>query len=233
VDAELLLKSKSVSLLVTVAVLLIWPGADGVTTMVMIELAPTARLPTLQFTVLVPLQLPCVAFDDTKETPAGSVSDTLTLVAAAGPLLVAVMRYERFTPISPGLGEAVFVTKRSALVALTTLRLTDVLCIVEPLCALTLIVWFPKEVPTVVDSVNVEALEVASVMTTLAGLNPAVTPDGNEEALRLTVPVKPANGTIVTLYWAEEPGTTFFDVGATLTAKSGVVDAGEEATKVL
>lgn len=57
VDAELLLKSKSVSFPVTVAVLLIC-SADGITTMVIIELAPTARLPTLQFTVLVPLQLP-------------------------------------------------------------------------------------------------------------------------------------------------------------------------------
>lgn len=174
-----------------------------------------------------------MALADTKETPAGNVSDTLTLVAAAGPLLVAVMRYERLTPTCPGLGEAVFVTERSALVALTTLRLTVVLCIVKPLCELTLIVWFPSGVPTVVDSVNVEVLEVASVMTTLAGLNPSATPDGNEEALRLTVPVKPANGTIVTLYWADEPGTTFLDDGATLIAKSGVVDAGAEATKVL
>ena len=48
--AELLLVSKSVSLALTVAVLMIDPGADGVTTMVMTAVAPTARFPNMQFT---------------------------------------------------------------------------------------------------------------------------------------------------------------------------------------
>ena len=60
--------------------------------MVTIALPPTARLPRLQFTGPLPLQLPCVVVADTKATPAGSVSATVTFVAAAGPLLVAVMR---------------------------------------------------------------------------------------------------------------------------------------------
>ena len=85
----------------------------------------------------------------------------------------------------------------------------------------------------VVASVRVEVFDVASVMFTTAGLNPAVTPPGREVALRFTGPVNPANGVIVIVYWATSPGTTFLDTGATTKAKSGVVDAGAEATKVL
>src|SRR5687767_4269732 len=88
----------------------------------MIALAPTARLPRLQSTGPLPLQLPCVSDADTNATPAGSVSMILTFVAFPGPLLVAVRRYERLTPACPGFGEAVLVNARSALNALTTFK---------------------------------------------------------------------------------------------------------------
>ena len=91
-EDELLLESKSLSLPLAVAVFTIWPDADGVTTMDTTALAPTARLPKPQLTVLVPLHAPCVADDETNVRPAGNVSMELTLVAAAGPLLVTTMR---------------------------------------------------------------------------------------------------------------------------------------------
>lgn len=48
--AELLLESKSVSLALTVAVLMIDPVADGVTTIVMTAVAPADRFPNTQVT---------------------------------------------------------------------------------------------------------------------------------------------------------------------------------------
>jgi len=50
----------------------------------------------------------------------------------------------------------------------------------------------------VVASMRVAVTEFASVMFTLAGMNCAVTPGGSDEADRLTIPVKPAKGVIVT-----------------------------------
>ena len=71
-----------------------------------------------------------------KATPDGSVSETFTFVAIAGPLFVAMMRYERGTLTSPGLGEAVFVTDKSALDGFTTLNVAGIECCVVPDCAL-------------------------------------------------------------------------------------------------
>src|SRR5262245_51047994 len=47
---------------------------------------PAARVPRLQLTVAVPVQLPCEAVEDTNVTPAGSVSVTVTAVAAVLPV---------------------------------------------------------------------------------------------------------------------------------------------------
>ena len=47
-DAELFDVSKSFSLLVTVAVLVIWPAAPGVTVMVTITVAPAAMVLSVQ-----------------------------------------------------------------------------------------------------------------------------------------------------------------------------------------
>jgi hypothetical protein len=65
------------------------------------------------------------------------------------------------------------------------------------------------------------------------GLKTAVTPVARELVLKVTSPVKPARGTTVIWYCADEPGTTFLVAGRTLIEKSGVVDAGAAATNVL
>src|ERR1051325_8561751 len=90
--ALLLVESKSLSLPLTVAELTIWPGVDGVTVIVTIALLPAMRLPSVQFTGPLPLQLPCVVVAAPNAMPAGNVSTTITFVAVAGPLLVATMR---------------------------------------------------------------------------------------------------------------------------------------------
>ena len=131
------------------------------------------------------------------------------------------------------MGEAVLLTERSALAGLTTLSINSAVCMVGPVWPLTLMVWLPSGVPAVVDSVSVEVFEEASVMFTVEGLNTALAPAGSDDAVRFTAPVKPASGVTVIVYWADEPGTTFLDDGETATEKSGVVDAGAAATKVL
>src|SRR2546426_893686 len=91
-DAELLAAFGSDSLPVTVAVLEMLPAVAGaVALMVNVELAPLARLPAAQVTVPALLVQPALA--DTKVTPVGRVSVTLTPVAVAGPLFVAVSVY--------------------------------------------------------------------------------------------------------------------------------------------
>src|SRR5687767_336768 len=138
IDDELFAVSKSLSPAVTVAVFASCPCAVGVTVIVITALVPDTRLPKLHVTVVVPLHVPWVADDDPKVTPAGKVSVMMTFVAAAGPLFVATMRYERGMPTCPGFGEAVLTIDRSAVVALTTLRPTDCECVRLPDCASTL-----------------------------------------------------------------------------------------------
>ncbi len=62
--------------------------AVGMTTMVTVAVPPTANVPSEQTTVAVIVQVPCVAVADTKVTPAGSVSVSVTPVAGLGPLLL-------------------------------------------------------------------------------------------------------------------------------------------------
>src|SRR5882762_11974548 len=88
-DAELLAGVGSASLPETVAVLLIVPAVAGAVALIVnVALAPLARLPAVQVTVPETLVQPEVA--DTKVTPAGRVSTTLTPVAGSGPLFLAV-----------------------------------------------------------------------------------------------------------------------------------------------
>src|SRR5258705_6991225 len=100
-------------------------------------------------------------------------------------------------------------TEQSTLVGLTTFNITCVGCIVPPACPLRLTVWFDKDVAAVVASVRVEVFDVASVMFTTAGLNPAVTPPCREVALRFTRPANPASVVIVIVYWSTTPGSTY------------------------
>ena len=73
----------SVMLLVTSTVLDSVPGVVGVTTMVTVAMAPSARVPRLQVTVPdVWLQLPWLGVAETNVTSAGRVSVTTTPAAA-------------------------------------------------------------------------------------------------------------------------------------------------------
>src|SRR5260370_1069438 len=87
-DAVLLAVFGSGSLPFTVAVLVMVPAVAGaVALMVIVALAPEARLPTVQDTVGAELVLPVLA--EPKATQAGRGSVTVTPVAGEGPLLVA------------------------------------------------------------------------------------------------------------------------------------------------
>src|SRR6266436_2979639 len=88
-DAVLLALFGSDSLPVTVALLVMGPAVAGaVALIVIVEPAPEASEPTLQVTVPEALVQPELA--ETKVTPAGKVSETVTPVAGLGPLLVTV-----------------------------------------------------------------------------------------------------------------------------------------------
>ena len=95
----MLLGSGSVSFPFTFAVLVSGPGVVAVTTIVMLALAPFARLPTPQvtvpplgrgFVVVDRVQLPWVVATELKWTLLGKGSVTVTPVASCGPLFVTV-----------------------------------------------------------------------------------------------------------------------------------------------
>ena len=88
--SELLALFGSISVRLTEAVLLKVPADVGVTAIVTVAFAPLFKLPRLQVTVAVPLQVPWLGIAETKVAPAGSVSVTTTPVAVSGPLLVTV-----------------------------------------------------------------------------------------------------------------------------------------------
>src|SRR5205809_664114 len=92
-DAVLLAVFESGSLPLTVAVLVMVPAVAGaVALMVIVALAPEARLPTEQVTVPEALvQVPWLEDAETKLTPLGRVSLTVTPVAGDGPLFLATM----------------------------------------------------------------------------------------------------------------------------------------------
>ena len=71
----------------TVAVFASVPTTDapGATTTVTVAVAPLASAPIVHVTVAVPLQLPALVDDETKLTPAGSTSVSVTPAASFGP----------------------------------------------------------------------------------------------------------------------------------------------------
>jgi hypothetical protein len=132
--------------------------------------------------------------------PGGTGSFTTTLVAAAGPLFVTVIRKTSELPTPPGFGEALFVIDKSTLAGLTTFKFTGTECINDPDCPETVIVWFAMGVLEAVEIVSVAVLAFPSLMFTNVGLKTADAPVGKPVALRFTVPVKAANGVIVIVY---------------------------------
>src|SRR3989442_689783 len=111
-DAVLLAVFGSASLPFTVAVLVMVPAVAGaVALMVNVELAPAARLPTVQVTVPAEFVHPVLA--ETKVTPAGRGSVTTTPVAGPGPLLVCGTVLVKMV-LTVALKRPGFVTTRSA-----------------------------------------------------------------------------------------------------------------------
>src|SRR6266850_5389060 len=137
-----------------------------------------------------------------------------------------------FVPTCPGFGEADLRTDRSMPAGLITCNTTGAGCIKAPELPVMLMVLFPSGVLVFGVIVRVEVFEEASVTLIVAGLKLALAAGGRPLALRFTTPVKPASGVTVTKYWAFAPGTTFLDEGVTVSAKSGVLEAGSEATSV-
>jgi hypothetical protein len=101
-----------------------------------------------------------------------------------------------------------------------------------PLLAVMVMVLLPSGVAAVVEIVRVAVFAVASLMMIGVGLKLALAPDGKPLAVRFTGPVNPARGVIVTVYCALAPGITARADGVAVITKSGVVDAGADATKV-
>src|SRR5215467_4736337 len=79
------------AVLLNVLVLVVVLAGTETTIVTVAELLPAARVPRLQVTVAVPVQVPCEAVEDTNVTPAGSVSVTVTPVAAVLPVWEAVI----------------------------------------------------------------------------------------------------------------------------------------------
>ena len=88
------------------------PDTRACTVMVALAEPPTAILPSVQFTTLPAALQPLEAL--TKETPAGSVSLTVTFVAGSGPAFDTVIVYVKFCVLLTGFGSEVFVTEMSA-----------------------------------------------------------------------------------------------------------------------
>jgi hypothetical protein len=89
IAVELFPVAKSVSAELTVAELVNCPGVVGATTIITIAVPPEARFPNAQIATL---HEPWLEVEETKATPAGKVSFTITFVACAGPLLMTVSR---------------------------------------------------------------------------------------------------------------------------------------------
>jgi hypothetical protein len=71
--------------------------------------------------------------------------------------------------------------------------------------------------PTVAEVVVLTVSVVEPDLVTDAGLNVPVTPDGNPDTPKFTVPVKPFTGVTVTVYELLLPASTVCDEGETAT----------------
>lgn len=83
-------------------------------------------------------------------------------------------------------------------------------------------VYVPGDVDDVVVTVNTDVFAFASVMVTKLGLNEPFASAESPVTFRVTLPVNPPAGVMVTLEVAEFPGLTICEAGFTLTAKSAV-----------
>ena len=87
--AELFAGVGSVSAAVTLALFVIDPALDGVTTRISMLAVPVFRIPPrLHVTGPIPEQLPWLGVAEASVTPPGRLSVTTTFVALFGPLLV-------------------------------------------------------------------------------------------------------------------------------------------------
>src|SRR5437870_11226789 len=93
----------------------------GVTTMLIVAVAALAMVPSWQITVLAACEhVAAVVTTETNLRTAGSTSNTVTLVALAGTLLVTISVYVSRFPCATGLGAAVLVMATSALAPVPT-----------------------------------------------------------------------------------------------------------------
>lgn len=76
--------------LLTLALLLIAPAVLGLMVIFTVVLAPVFTVPKAQFTVAVPVQVPCAGTELTKVTLAGNTSLSVILPALLGPLFCTV-----------------------------------------------------------------------------------------------------------------------------------------------
>src|ERR1700712_466121 len=77
-------------------------------------LSPPATVPREQEMVIVPLHEPWLGSAETRVTPAGSPSESITPVASEGPPFVTVRVYVSVCPTSTGCGLATRLRARSA-----------------------------------------------------------------------------------------------------------------------
>jgi hypothetical protein len=89
--AALFTESGSCAEVVTLAAFVNVPEVVGWTTIVTNAEAPLAMSPSVQTTVVVPVQLPWLAVVEMKVTPSGRVSVSRTALATPGPRFVAVI----------------------------------------------------------------------------------------------------------------------------------------------
>src|ERR1700730_13866128 len=160
----------------TGAVFVIVPAVAGVVTlMVNVALAPEARLPTVQVTVPAEFVHPVLA--ETKVTPAGRVSVTVTPVAGDGPLFLATIVYASGLLVLAVAG-AVLVIDRSAD--------TGVLTVVDAEAVLLAVFGSGWSAFTVAVFVIVPA--VAGVVTLM--VNVALAPLARLATVQVTVPAE-------------------------------------------
>ena len=81
----------TVAVFVNVIGLVVVFAGTETTIVTVAEVAPAASVPRLQVTVVVPAQVPCEGVADTNVVPVGSVSVTVTPVAAVLPVCEAVI----------------------------------------------------------------------------------------------------------------------------------------------
>ncbi len=137
------------------------------------------------------------------EVPPQPVTVTLLgLTDAVGPLFGIIVVVRLAVPVKPSIGAIVTVAEIelplwTARIAgaktskSSTFTVTETVCDLVPLVAVTVTVYEPAGVELVVATVSVEVAEPPADNARLVGLSAAVGPEGDTVAARLTVPEKP------------------------------------------